>query len=130
MNGEDEELICEGKPRTAMKVRSKGNENQTNRIGIYKSCNTTRGLVFNVLTDNKQQRKRCRIISSKSNPIYSLDHVENALVLVEPDVVVGNGDVLEGNFLGVLEERVWSPHRVEPGGRQQAVIGRQVIWET
>ena len=43
--------------------------------------------------------------------------------------MVGDGDVLEGDFLCVLEERVRPPHGVEPGGGQQSVVGRQVVRE-
>ncbi len=59
-----------------------------------------------------------------------LDHVENALILVEPDVVVRYGDILESDFFGVFEKRVGSPHGIEPGSGQQPVVGRQVVRET
>lgn len=47
---------------------------------------------------------------SKETLEDSLDHVEDALVFVQPNVVVRDGDVLESDFLGVLEERVGTPH--------------------
>lgn len=43
-------------------------------------------------------------------PQSQLDHVQYGLVLVQPDVVIGDGHRLEGHRLCVLEERVWTPH--------------------
>lgn len=60
----------------------------------------------------------------------SLDHVEDALVFVQPNVVVRDGDVLESDFFRVLEERVRAPHRVEPRRGQQTIVGSQVVRET
>lgn len=59
----------------------------------------------------------------------SLDHVEDALVLVEPNVVIGDCDVLKGDLLGVLEEGVRPPHGMKPRRWQEPVIGRQVVRE-
>ena len=56
-----------------------------------------------------------------------LDHVEDGFIFVEPDVVVGDGDVLECDLFGVLEEGVGSPHLPQPGRGQQSVVGRQII---
>ena len=44
--------------------------------------------------------------------------------------MIGDGDVLKGDLLGVLEERIRPPHGVEPRRGQQAVLGRQVVGET
>lgn len=41
-------------------------------------------------------------------------HVQDGLVLVQPHVVVGDGHRLEGDGLGVFEERVGPPHVLEP----------------
>ena len=41
--------------------------------------------------------------------------------------MVGDGDVLECDLFGVLEERVGSPHLTQPGRGQQSVVGRQII---
>ncbi|GBM18550.1 hypothetical protein AVEN_47942-1 [Araneus ventricosus] len=57
----------------------------------------------------------------------SLDHVQNGLVAVEPYVVVGNGHLLEGDSLGVLEEGVGSPHLLQPAEREKAVLRRHVL---
>jgi hypothetical protein len=46
-----------------------------------------------------------------------LDHVEDGFVLVEPDVVVGHGHLLEGDLFGVFEERVGPPHELKPTDR-------------
>lgn len=43
-----------------------------------------------------------------------LDHVEDRLVLVQPHVVIRHGHRLEGDRLGVLKERVRSPHILQP----------------
>lgn len=59
----------------------------------------------------------------------SLDHVEDAFILVEPNVVVGNGDILKGDLFGVLEKGIGPPHGIEPGGGQQPVVGCQVVRE-
>ena len=40
---------------------------------------------------------------------YLLDHVHDLLAAVQPQVMVGNGHPLEGDCLGILEERVRSP---------------------
>ena len=40
---------------------------------------------------------------------HLLDHVHNLLAAVQPQVMVGNGHPLEGDCLGILEERVRSP---------------------
>jgi len=57
-----------------------------------------------------------------------LDHVENPFIVKEPDVVVGNGDVLKGDFFGVFEKSIRSPHFLQPGCRQQSITGRHVLW--
>ena len=57
---------------------------------------------------------------------YSLDHVEDGVVEVQPEVVVGDSHGLEGDLLGVLEERVGPPDVAqprdgqEPGGRESS----------
>lgn len=58
-----------------------------------------------------------------------LDHVEDTFILVEPNVVVWNRDVLEGDLFSVFEERIGPPHGIEPRGGQQPVVGRQVVRE-
>lgn len=60
---------------------------------------------------------------------YSLHHVENCGVEVEPEVVVGDCHGLEGDGLGILEEGVGSPDVLEPRDRQQAVLPRHVLRE-
>jgi len=47
-----------------------------------------------------------------------LDHVEDALVLVEPNVMIGNGNVLKSDFFSVLEKGIGSPHLLQPRGGQ------------
>ena len=59
----------------------------------------------------------------------SLDHVEDRLVLMEPDVVVGDGHILEGDLLGVLEVRVRLPDVIKPGDGQRSVDGAHVARE-
>ena len=51
-----------------------------------------------------------------------LDHVENLLCPVEPDIVVRYGHRLEGDLLGILEVRVRTPDSVEPFYRQQLIL--------
>ena len=51
-----------------------------------------------------------------------LDHVEDLLCPVEPDIVVRYGHCLEGDLLGILEVRVWAPDSVEPFYRQQLIL--------
>ena len=51
-----------------------------------------------------------------------LDHVENLLCPVEPDIVVRYGHCLEGDLLGILEVRVRTPDSVEPFYRQQLIL--------
>ena len=46
-----------------------------------------------------------------------LDHVHDLLVLVEPEVVVGNGHPLEGDLLGVLEEGIRPPDVLNTAGQ-------------
>ena len=46
--------------------------------------------------------------------LFLLDHVENLLGPVEPDVVVGDGHRLESHSLRVLEVAVRPPDFVEP----------------
>jgi len=43
--------------------------------------------------------------------------------------VVGHGHFLEGDLFGVFEERVGSPHELEPTDRQQPVLGSHVVWQ-
>lgn len=47
--------------------------------------------------------------------------------MVEPEVVVGDGHLVEGDPLGVLEETVGSPDVVEPLHVQDAVLLRHVL---
>ena len=49
---------------------------------------------------------------------YLLYHVENRLVLPQPDVMVRYGHLLKVHALGVLEEGVWPPDFVQPFGGQ------------
>ena len=58
---------------------------------------------------------------------YLLDHVENAIIVVEPDIVVGDGHLLEGDLLGVLEVRVWVPDFLEPVDRKKPVVAGLVL---
>ena len=51
-----------------------------------------------------------------------LDHVENLLCPVEPDIVVRYGHCLEGDLLGILEVRIRTPDSVEPFYRQQLIL--------
>ncbi|GIY03701.1 uncharacterized protein CDAR_526941 [Caerostris darwini] len=58
-----------------------------------------------------------------------LDHVENGFVAVQPDVMVGYRHFLESDPLGVLEERIGSPHLLEPANGKQAVLRSHVLWQ-
>ena len=69
----------------------------------------------------KEGRKESKVL---------LDHVEDALVLVEPNVMIGNGNVLKGDLFCVLEKGIWPPHLLQPRGGQETVVGRQIIRET
>ena len=51
-----------------------------------------------------------------------LDHVENLLCPVEPDIVVRYGHCLEGDLLGILEVGIRAPDSVEPFYRQQLIL--------
>lgn len=53
---------------------------------------------------------------------HSLDHVENLLVLVQPNVMVRDCHFLKDNLFGVLEVRVWSPHPIQPIQRQLPIV--------
>ena len=44
--------------------------------------------------------------------------------------MVGDGDVLERDLLGVFEERIGPPHLTQPRRRQQSVLGRHVVRQT
>ncbi len=52
----------------------------------------------------------------------SLAHVEEGAVVKHPQVVVGDGDLVEGDLLGVLEEDVGAPERVEPVDVEYPVV--------
>ena len=54
--------------------------------------------------------------------IILLDHVENLLCPVEPDIVVRYGHCLEGDLLGILEVGIRAPDSVEPFYRQQLIL--------
>lgn len=56
-----------------------------------------------------------------------LDHVEDRLVLVQPHVVIGNGHCLECHRLGVLKERIWTPHVLQPLDLEQSVAAGHVL---
>ena len=45
---------------------------------------------------------------------HLLDHVEDGVVEVQPEVVVWDGHGLEGDLLCVLEERVGPPDITQP----------------
>lgn len=51
-----------------------------------------------------------------------LGHVEQRLVVVEPQVVVGNAHLVERDLLGVLEEAVGPPNAIQPVHVQDAVL--------
>lgn len=59
-----------------------------------------------------------------------LDHVEDRLVLVQPQIVVGNGHRLKGDRFGVLEKGVWAPHILQPLHLQQAIVTGHVLGQT
>lgn len=39
-----------------------------------------------------------------------LNHIKYRLVLIEPNVMIRNGHILECHVFGVLEERIWPPN--------------------
>lgn len=57
---------------------------------------------------------------------HSLHHVQYSLVLMQPDVMIGYGHLLERDFLGIFEEGVRAPDTFQPGDRQQSVPRRGV----
>ena len=55
-----------------------------------------------------------------------LDHVEDLLSSVQPDIMVWNGHCLEGDLLRIFEIRVRSPDSVQPLNRQKLVFSGHV----
>ena len=43
--------------------------------------------------------------------------------------MVGNGHRLEGDLLGVLEERVGTPDPSQPVDREEPILPSHVVWE-
>jgi hypothetical protein len=57
---------------------------------------------------------------------HLLDHVQDAFVLVQPKIMIGNGHLLKSHLFRVLEERVRTPHVIEPGQGQQSEAEQKV----
>jgi hypothetical protein len=46
--------------------------------------------------------------------VYSLNHVQDGLVLVQPHIMIRNCHCLKRYRLRILEEGVWPPHILQP----------------
>lgn len=57
---------------------------------------------------------RINIFRRAPQQIPLLGHVQQRLIVIKPQVVVGNRHLMERDFLGVLEEAVGPPDRVQP----------------
>ena len=66
------------------------------------------------------------MLSDYRHDLYSLDHVEDGLVVMEPDVVVRDCHLLEGDLFGVFEVGVGLPNVVGPGDGEKPVVGAHV----
>ena len=80
------------------------------------------GVVFAATT--RIDTQKCRNIrpavrSSKHNQWHLLDDVENSLVLVQPQVMVGYCHGLERDLFGIFEVRIRPPHALQPLDVQQ-----------
>lgn len=56
-----------------------------------------------------------------------LGHVEQRLVVVQPEIVIGDAHLMEGDLLGVLEEAVRTPDAVQPVHIQDAVLFAHIL---
>jgi hypothetical protein len=63
--------------------------------------------------------KRPAVRSSQHNQWHLLDDVENSLVLVQPQVMVGYCHGLERDLFGIFEVRIRPPHALQPLDVQQ-----------
>lgn len=69
-------------------------------------------------------------VHGTGEPQGQLDHVQNGLVLVEPHVMIRDRHGLESNRFGVLEERIRSPHILQPLHLQQPVPAGHILWQS
>ena len=58
---------------------------------------------------------------------YLLRHIQQRLIVVEPQVVVGDAHLVECDFLGVLEEAIRPPDVVQPVDIENSVILAHVL---
>ena len=48
--------------------------------------------------------------------------------MIQPQIMVRNAHLMEGDFLRVFEEAVWSPDLVQPVHVQDPVLLVHVLW--
>ena len=58
-----------------------------------------------------------------------LDHVEDLLCSIQPDIMVWYGHGLEGDLLGIFKVRVRPPDLVQPFNREKLVLSCHVLWQ-
>jgi len=56
-----------------------------------------------------------------------LGHVEQRFVVVQPEIVVRNAHLVEGDLLGVFEEAIGPPDAVQPVDIQYAILFAHVL---
>ena len=62
-----------------------------------------------------------------SSPGYLLRHIEKRLIVVQPQVVVGDAHLVEGDFLGVLKETVRPPDVAQPIDIENSIILSHIL---
>ena len=58
---------------------------------------------------------------------YLLRHIQQGLIVVQPQVMVGDAHLVESDFLGILEEAVRPPDVVQPVDVENSVILAHVL---
>ena len=84
-------------------------------------------------TKKKEQRNLNNTLAVRANIFNNnkkrplLGHVEQCLVPVEPQVVVGNAHLVECDLFGVFKKTVWTPNLLKPIDVQNTVIGCHIF---
>jgi len=54
-------------------------------------------------------------------------HIEQRFVVVQPEIVIGNAHLMEGDLFGVLKEAIGPPNAVQPVDIQYAILLTHVL---
>lgn len=59
-----------------------------------------------------------------------LGHIEQRLVMVKPEIMIGYAHLVEGDLFGILKETIGTPNAVQPVHVENAILLAHVLWQT